>query len=210
MPILRDAQRPQLGGRLRHDVLAVDKHFSGGRFEKSVDVADQRRLAAARKAHDAEDLARAYRYVDVGHAQHAAKPLDDFVTLSRRSRRMACHRLRDRGRRRTSRRLSWRSQAARPAPPDKEERPGQARRAKPSRRGGRLRTIQQDQPGSISRELRAPVSGRTTSRLAGMILDPVLGDLIGRLLVDDDRIRPFAYVVRVETRCAPVRRSTSG
>ena len=61
------------------DVAAADEDLAGGRLDQPVEVADQRRLAGAAQAHDAEDLARPHREGDVGHADDAAVALADLV-----------------------------------------------------------------------------------------------------------------------------------
>ena len=58
----------------REDILAVDQDAAGGRLEQPVDMADERGLAAAGQAHDAEDFAARDRQGDVGDPDDAVEP----------------------------------------------------------------------------------------------------------------------------------------
>ena len=51
-----EAERPQVGPLLPH-VLAVDQDTAGGGAVQTVEMADKRRLAAARRADDADKVA---------------------------------------------------------------------------------------------------------------------------------------------------------
>ena len=69
------AQRAQLGLRQRHDIAAIDKDAARRGFEQAVDVTQERGLARARQAHEAEDLAALDAEAGVVHADHAVEGL---------------------------------------------------------------------------------------------------------------------------------------
>jgi hypothetical protein len=72
-------RRSQRTGAVYQDILAVEEDLAGGRFDQPVEVADQRRFARSRQAHDDGDVARLHVDVDVVEAQHMAVFLEQFA-----------------------------------------------------------------------------------------------------------------------------------
>ena len=70
------------------DVVAIEQDLARGRLDEAGDAADERRLAAARQAHDDEDLARP----DVERARRAGRSSSRSCAAARRAagRRRAC------------------------------------------------------------------------------------------------------------------------
>jgi hypothetical protein len=64
------AERLQLLRAERHHVGALDHDLAGGGLQQPVEVAHQGGLAAARQAHDAEDLTAVHTEADIGHANN--------------------------------------------------------------------------------------------------------------------------------------------
>ena len=69
------AQLAQRGVIHRGDFAAADPNLARGRLNQSVDAAHQRRFAAAREAHDDEDLAAPDIEAHVGQRNHSARRL---------------------------------------------------------------------------------------------------------------------------------------
>ena len=72
------AEFAQVVARHLQHIDAVNEHFAGGRVDQPVDVADERRLAGARQAHDHLDATGRHVDVDVLQAEHMAVLLVQF------------------------------------------------------------------------------------------------------------------------------------
>ena len=79
------ASRAARSAFMAGDVLAFDDDLAEARLDQTVEEADQRRLAAARQAHDAEDLARGGPEAGIGDADDAVELLQHLVLDSPRS-----------------------------------------------------------------------------------------------------------------------------
>src|SRR6056297_1735423 len=65
-------QSAQVTLAIGQNILAIEQDLPRRRLDQPVDVADQRRLARARQAHDHRDIAAAHVDIDVLKAQHVA------------------------------------------------------------------------------------------------------------------------------------------
>src|ERR1043166_6839662 len=86
---LERAREPEDGALMRRhpvDLAAVERHAAAFVVQRAADAIDQRRLARAIRAHQAEALARRDAQIDAVERDEAAEALTDLIDLKERSR----------------------------------------------------------------------------------------------------------------------------
>ena len=83
---LKHHAEPPLVGRARRHVLAVDDHAAGARRHEARDQVERRRLPAARRAEEREQLALVHREVEGIHRPHRAEVAGAAMELDDRAR----------------------------------------------------------------------------------------------------------------------------